>query len=196
MNQTSISLLDRLHQDPQEADWRRLVEIYTPLIRTWLRKYTVPTTDTDDLVQEVIAVLVRRLPDFEHNSRTGAFRTWLRSITFNCLRDFWKAKRIKPQPGGGSDFQDFLQQMADPNSFASKLWDAEHDKFVLRRLMTILKGEFSDTTWRAFELVALEGKSADEVAEMLGISTNAVFIAKSRILTRLRQEAKGMLEEE
>src|SRR5437870_2279853 len=86
MHETSASLLDRLRRPKAgEADWRRLVDLYTPLIRGWLRRHAdLPPGDADDVVQDVLAVVVRRLPDFEHNQRTGAFRAWLRTITVNC----------------------------------------------------------------------------------------------------------------
>src|SRR5262245_54715613 len=108
MTATSASLLDRLQRDADPADWRRLVDLYSPLVRNWLRRHNVQGADADDLVQEVLAVVVRRFPDFRHNRRVGAFRAWLRAITVNCVRDFWKANRIRPAAPGGSDFGSYL----------------------------------------------------------------------------------------
>src|SRR5687768_7272096 len=105
MSETSASLLDRLRsRDDQEA-WQRLADLYTPLIRDWLRQHATLDQDADDLVQEVLSVLLRKLPQFER-ARTGAFRRWLRTITVNCLRDFWRARRIRPRATGDSAFQE------------------------------------------------------------------------------------------
>lgn len=194
MIQTSASLLDRVKDDPQSSAWQRLVEIYEPLVRGWLRRQSLIDSDTDDLVQDVMTVVVRRLPEFEHNGRVGAFRTWLKSITTNCLRDHWRSGRRRPTATGDSDFQQVLAQLEDPTSGLSKNWDQEHDRHVTRKLLEMLRGDFEPTTWQAFQRTALEGASAAEVAEELGITSNAVFIAKSRVLARLRQEAAGLVE--
>ena len=194
MSQTSASLLGRLQADPQSPAWGRLVEIYEPLVRGWLRRHDVLTQDADDLVQEVMAVVVRRLPEFEHNRRPGAFRTWLRSIAVNCLRDQWRSRRRRPTATGDSDFQELLAQLEDPASGMSQLWDQEHDRHVTHRLLELLKGEFEGRTWQAFSRVALDGLAPAAVAQELGMTVNAVFIAKSRVLARLRQEAEGLVD--
>ncbi|MDX1946988.1 MAG: sigma-70 family RNA polymerase sigma factor [Pirellulaceae bacterium] len=194
MSQTSASLLGRVQADPQSPAWVRLVELYEPLVRGWLRRHEVLAHDADDLVQEVLAVVVRRLPEFQHNQRVGAFRAWLRTITVNVLRDHWRGGKRRPAATGTSDFQELLAQLEDPASGMSQLWDQEHDRHVTRRLLEMLKGEFEPRTWQAFSMVALEGNSPAEVAARLGLSVNAVFIAKSRVLARLRQEAEGLID--
>src|SRR5262245_464070 len=102
MTETSTSLLGRLRAKSDAKAWTQLVEAYTPLIQKWLRLQAVQANDSDDLVQEILAVVVRKLPDFEHNRRTGAFRCWLRRITVNCLRDFWRGQRLRPLATGKS----------------------------------------------------------------------------------------------
>ena len=196
MSVTSVSLLDRLHENTDPAAWQRLVDVYSPLIRGWLRKHSVQDSDADDLVQEVLAVVIRRFPGFQHNQRTGAFRAWLRAITINCARDFWKANRIRPHVPGGSDFGSYLDQLADPDNPLSKAWDRDHDLHVARKLLEMIEPQFSESTWKAFRRVALEGIAAEQVATELGITVNAVFIAKSRVLSRLREEAAGLIETE
>jgi RNA polymerase sigma-70 factor (ECF subfamily) len=191
---TSASLLDRLREPGDQIAWQRLVELYTPLIRGWLHRHGVRDSDTDDLAQEVFAVVVRRFPDFQHNQRTGAFRAWLRTITINCVRDFWKAKRIRPVAPGGSDFAGYLERLADPDDPLSREWDHEHDLHVTRTLLHLLEPQFEPRTWQAFRGVAVEGRPPGTVAAELGISVNAVFIAKSRVLARLRQEAAGLID--
>jgi RNA polymerase sigma-70 factor (ECF subfamily) len=194
MSETSASLLDRLRLDPDAASWQRLVDLYTPLIRGWLRRHALPHQDTDDVVQEVLTVVVRKLPQFERQPRTGAFRRWLRSITVNCLRDFWRTGRHRPRATGDSDFLQILDQLEDPNSALSHQWDVEHDRHIAHRLLEMIRPDFEAKTWQAFRRVALDGASPDQAAAELGLSVNAVFIAKSRVLGRLREEGKGLLD--
>jgi RNA polymerase sigma-70 factor (ECF subfamily) len=194
MNTTSASLLGQLHVGDENA-WQRFVELYSPLIRGWLQRLSVPTHEADDLTQEVLAVVFRRMNDFQHNQRTGAFRTWLRTITVNCTRDFWKANRIRPSAAGGTDFGNYLDQLSDSKHPLSQAWDREHDEYVTRRLLEMVKEQFEPTTWRAFERAALEGLPVSAVASELGMSTNAISTAKSRVLARLRELAAGLIDD-
>lgn len=195
MSETSASLLERLILvRPDAAEWQRFVELYTPLIRNWLRRQALLHQDADDLVQEVLAVVVRRLPDFRKEPRTGAFRRWLRTITVNCLRDFWRSRRKKPPGTGDSDFLQVLDQLEDPASGLSQQWDQDHDRHVLRQLLEWLKPEFKESTWLAFQRVALDGATPEQVATELGLTVNAVCIAKFRVLSRLRQEGKDLID--
>lgn len=195
MAETSTSLLEILRDRPDDTHWRRLVDLYSPLIRYWLGRHALLAADTDDLVQEVLCVVVRRMPEFHRQPRAGSFRAWLRTITANCLRDFWRARRIRPRATGDSDFQEMLEQLQDPNTGLSHQWDKEHDRFVTQRLLQTLRAEFQEQTWSAFQKLVVEGQTPSEVAAELGITVNAVFIAKSRVLSRLRQEAKGLIDD-
>ena len=196
MSETSASLLERLSDCPEDGDWDRLVDVYSPLIRSWIQKHALlQGSDVDDVLQDVLAVLVKKLRDFRREPRVGAFRRWLKSITINCLRDFWKSPRTRPLANGGSDLGSMLEELEDPQSGLSRLWDDEYEQFVTRKLLEQIRPAFAESTWLAFQAFAIEGRTADEVARELGITVNAVFIAKSRVLTRLRQEGKGLLED-
>ena len=194
MPDTPVSLLERLRLRPDAASWQRLVDLYTPLLRSWLRRHALQPPDVDDLTQDVMGVLVRELPHFRHDLRPGAFRRWLRTITVNRLRTFWRGQRSRPRAAGGSDFGQVLAQLEDPDSGLSALWDREHDRHVLRRLLELLEPEFEPNTWRAFRLLVLEGRPTATVAAELGTTPNAVRIAKSRVLSRLRRECEGLVD--
>lgn len=194
MTETSVSLLDRL-QSPEDAEaWQRLVTLYTPLIRHTLQKHSVSQQDLDDLTQDVLSIVVRKLPDFRREPRPGAFRCWLRTIAGNCLRDFWRRRKGSPNGVGGDEMLAQLAELAAPDSGVSRQWDQEHDLYVTRGLLELIRPEFEEQTWKVFERFAVDGLSAGEVASELGISQNAVFIAKSRILRRLRQEGRGLID--
>src|SRR5262245_13358137 len=194
MSETSFSLLERLRSQPDAAAWQRLVELYTPLIRGWLHRHQLQAQDADDLVQDVLGAVVRELPRFQHGERRGAFRAWLRAITVNRLRGFWRARQSRPQATGDSDFANVLDQLEDPNSALSQLWDKEHDRHVMHRLLQLIEPEFSPVHWQAFRRVVQDGERAAAVAAELGVSVNVVLLAKSRILRRLRQEARGLVD--
>jgi len=194
MSDTSASLLQRLREQPDGDAWRRLVHLYTPLLQGWLGRYGLQPADADDLTQEVLAVVVRELPQFEHNHRAGAFRRWLRTILVNRLRGFWRARQTRPAATGDSDVAQMLNQLEDPDSGLSQLWDQEHDRHVMARLLEQVEPEVTPATWQAFRRVVLEGRDEEVVAAELGLSVNAVFIAKSRVLARLRREARELID--
>jgi RNA polymerase sigma-70 factor (ECF subfamily) len=194
MSATSASLLERLRLRPDADGWQRLVGLYEPLIRGWLRRHDLQATDADDVVQEVLGIVVREVPHFEHNGRPGAFRAWLRITTAHCLRRFWRARQYRPDAAGGSDWERHLAELEDPTSGLSALWDEEHDRHVLRRLLELIAGDFQPSTWQAFRRLVLDGAPAAVVAAELGLSVNAVLIAKSRVLQRLREEGRGLVE--
>ena len=194
MTTTSFSLLDRLQSQQDDNAWQQLNDIYAPLIHGWLSRQQLEQSDRDDVVQDVLLVVLRRLPQFEHNQRAGAFRTWLRTITVNCLRDHWRTRRLRPLVGGDTSFVEALNQLADDNSELSRQWDEEHDLMVTRKLLDSIRDNIEESTWRAFEAVALQEKPAAEVATELRISVASVYQAKSRVLARLRQAAVGLLD--
>ncbi len=186
---TALSLLDRLREGDAES-WKRMNELYAPLMRSWLQPHHIQPADIHDLTQNAFAVVLRRLPDFEHNGRPGAFRTWLRGIIDNVLRDHRRAANRRPVADAA-----LLDELADPESELNRRWDAEHDRYVLRGLLRLVEPEFTPATWAAFVQTALDSRPAADVATELGLTVNAVHIARSRVLARLRQEASTILDE-
>ena len=192
MFDTSASLLERLRCQPDAASWERLVALYTPLLRGWLRRNLVPHEDIDDLIQEVMEVLVRELPHFRYEPGRGSFRGWLRTITVNRLRMFWRSRQARPLATGDSDMARKLDELEDPHSTLSQLWDREHDRHVAHRLLELIEPEFEAATWQAFQRLAVDGLGPTAVAAELAISLNAVYLAKYRVLRGLRQEMQGL----
>jgi RNA polymerase sigma-70 factor (ECF subfamily) len=191
--ETSVSLLERLAGAPTDDDWRRLLDLYQPLLRAWMARAGVPASDADDLVQEVLLVVFREVGGFEHRGQ-GAFRAWLRTILANRVRDYFRARQHRPIATGDSDFLRQLDDLESPDSALSRLWDREHDEHVAASLLRRVEGDFAPATWQAFRRHVLEGESAALVAEALGLSLNSVLLAKSRVLKRLRQELAGLVE--
>ena len=158
---TSLSLLDRVTSSADADSWDRLTELYTPLMRRWLMQYDVQRADADDLIQEVLAVLMQELAQFDHNQRTGAFRHWLRKILVNRLRNLWRSRTYEPQTSGTKSLLEQLHQLEDDKSDVSRIWNAEHDQHVISQLMEAVRSRFQEKTWEAFRRQMFDGQRAD-----------------------------------
>jgi RNA polymerase sigma-70 factor, ECF subfamily len=193
MNETRQSLLIRAQTGESKA-WKDLTELYRPLILAWLNRQGVPAGDLEDLSQEVLLSVVKHLPDFQHSGRRGAFRCWLRTIVCSRTTDYWRAAARAARASGGSAAAAALHEIADPASALNRQWEEEHDRYVIGCLLAMVEEEFEPTTLRAFQRLALDGVSGTEAAQELGQSVAAVYMAKSRVLARIRQEAQGLID--
>src|SRR5262249_16735617 len=119
--ETSVSLLERLAATPTDDDWRRLLDLYQPLLRAWMARAGVPWSDPEDVVQEVLLVVFREVGGFERRG-AGAFRSWLRTILTHRVRDFFRASRHRPAATGDSDFLRALDELESPDSALSRMW--------------------------------------------------------------------------
>lgn len=192
MDSTRLTLLQQA-RGGDEAAWRRLVAIYQPLIFAWLAGRGVEPQDAEDLAQDVMATVVRKLPEFEHAGRAGSFRAWLRTLAVNRTHKFWQAGRCRVAAAGGEEFLDYLHRLEDPASDLAAAWDAEHDRHVYRRLLQFMEQEFEPQTSRVFRRVVVDGAKPAEVAAEAGMTVAAVYSARARVLARLREEAADLL---
>jgi RNA polymerase sigma-70 factor (ECF subfamily) len=190
--ETSVSLLERLAGAPTDDDWRRLVDLYQPLLRAWIARAGVAQSDADDLAQEVLLVVFREVGGFERRGQ-GAFRAWLRTVLVHRVRDYFRGRQYRPTATGDSDFLRRLDELESPESTLSRLWDRDHDEHVAASLLRRVQGDFAPATWQAFRRHALQGEPAARVAAELGLSLNSVLLTKSRVLKRLRQELNGLV---
>ncbi|MEM9659861.1 MAG: sigma-70 family RNA polymerase sigma factor, partial [Planctomycetota bacterium] len=175
--------------------WEEMVELYQPLVFGWLRRNEVAHHDAEELTQDVLAAVVRDLPSFAHSGNKGAFRHWLRRITVNRARGFWRAGKYRPRATGETKFLAMVDQLADDRSTLAERFDREHDRHVLRCCLQQVEAEFSDATLTAFRRQVFDGAVADDVAIELGMTVGAAYSAKSRVLRKLRQAAQGLVDE-
>jgi RNA polymerase sigma-70 factor (ECF subfamily) len=194
MDHTSLSLLTKLRQQGDQEAWNRLVKLYAPLLKQWLRGFEVQEADADDLVQDVLAVVVKELPNFQHAEHAGSFRAWLRQVLVNRVRNFWRSRQHRPLATGASSVQERLKQLEDDASQLSQIWDEQHDREILGRLMEQIRPRFQPKTWDAFHRQMFGGQRADQVAAELGMPLSSVYVARSRVLAALRREAAGIVD--
>jgi RNA polymerase sigma-70 factor (ECF subfamily) len=187
MHTTPVSLLERLRKPGEQQDWTRLVEMYTPLLFYWARRMGLQESDAADLVQDVFTLLVHKLPEFVYD-RHKSFRNWLRTILQNKWRDHLRRAAVHAR----QDSQ--LAEQADSTDALQDLWEKEYRELLVARALELMQSEFQPTTWQACWETVVSGRPAAEVAKGLGLTVDAVYAAKSRVLRRLRRELEGLLD--
>jgi RNA polymerase sigma-70 factor, ECF subfamily len=188
MHTTSVSLLERLWQPDAHAAWERFVNLYTPLLFYWARRVGLQESDSADLVQDVFAVLVQKLPEF-HYDRSRRFRSWRHAVLLNKWRELRRGRPVSTQPGSAC-----LAGLASPDDEVAAFDEAEFRQHLLMRALQLMQADFQATTWKACWEHVVCDRPAEEVARGLQITVNAVYLAKSRVLRRLRQELEGLLD--
>ena len=184
---TRHSLLVRLRDTADERAWAEFVVIYEPAIYGFARKKGLQDADARDLCQEVLRSVARAIDRWEPDPCRGPFRAWLFRIARNALINLVASQRRHPKGSGESDVQELLDQQPAGNSADSVLFDEEYKRRVFHWAAEAIRGEFTEPTWSAFWKTAVEEGAVRDVAAELGISTGAVYIARSRVIARLRE---------
>jgi RNA polymerase sigma-70 factor (ECF subfamily) len=188
MQSTSLSLLEQLRDPGQAAGWDRFVHLYTPLLVRWTNRLRVPPADRPDLLQEVFLALYRALPTFRYEPGRS-FRGWVYTVAANKWREM-RRKKV-PAPLAADDPRWLDPEGDDP---AAAIDEAEHRSVLAAQAARLIRAEFAEHTWQAFWATAIDGRPADAVAAELGVTRNAVYLARARVLARLRVELDGMLD--
>lgn len=187
MIDTPVSLLQRLWQPSDREAWNEFVELYSPFLYHWARRLGLNGEDAADLVQEIFVVLVQKLPEFRYDPQK-CFRSWLRTVAMNKWRDLLRRRAANERTASP----------AEQNGVAADaelvFEETEYRRHILNRGMALIRHEFQDQTWQAFWEVAMRDRPASQVATELGQTINAVYLAKSRVIRRLREELEGLLD--
>ena len=186
LSHTSTSLLVAARSRDPEG-WRQLVASHQSRIYRWCRHAGLGETDAADVAQEVFIAVTRGLDRFRRDRPGDSFRKWLRAITTHKIRDHWRRRGNDAQTRGGTAWLHWLSGVAAseaPSSINDHPRLEPHDP----RLVAIqrVRAEVNDRDWLIFQRTAVDQQSAADVAAELGVSANVVYLAKSRILRRLR----------
>jgi RNA polymerase sigma-70 factor (ECF subfamily) len=187
MNSTPVSLLEQLRRSPDEAAWARFVHLYSPLLFRWARQAGLDEADAGDLVQDVFVILLKELPRFELDP-AHSFRAWLKTVVLNRWRNQVKRQARAPARHGDGAIAGV------PAPDASLFEEQEYRRQLLGQALALLRPEFQAATWKAFQEHGLNGRPGAEVATELGMTVGAVYGAKCRVLARLREQLRGLLD--
>lgn len=184
MDSTPASLLYRLREPSDQEAWRRFVNIYTPLLYHWVQGWGSQAQDASDIIQEVFIVLLQSLPKFVYNPQRS-FRAWLHTVVRTKWCDWQRRRGRVVTENSGLSGVETLPDWAVRE-------EAEFRSYVIARTLQLLEGEFGAKTISAFRATAIEQRVARDVAQELGLTENAVYLARGRVMRRLREELAGM----
>jgi RNA polymerase sigma-70 factor, ECF subfamily len=191
---TSASLLERVRaRDPQA--WAKFVAVYGPLVYAWCRQWGMQQSDAHDITQEVFQAVSGGIDGFHKDGAAGTFRGWLWTIARNKANTFYLQQSRRPQAIGGTDLQARLAEIPDryPDEATNPQASAETTSLI-HRAMNLIRGDFQERTWRAFLRTAVDGVEATKVAEEFAMTPRGVRQAKHRVLQRLREEFRDLME--
>jgi RNA polymerase sigma-70 factor (ECF subfamily) len=179
----------RLRDADDAAAWQEFVEIYQPLIFRLARAKGLQDADAGDLTQEVLTRVARSVSRWNPDPTLGTFRGWISRITRNLVIEFLRARHRLPAATGDSGVRRLFEQQIQPGA-ESELFDLEYERQVFSWAANKLMSAFTKNTWQAFWLTAVENRPVPDVARQLGMSSGAVYIARSRIMARLRESVQ------
>ena len=189
---TRPSLLLRIRRKDDHAAWAEFVEIYAPLIHGYCRRRGLQEADAANLTQDILSKVMNHADRFEYDTARGRFRGWLLTLTRNRLNDHFSGLKRQTRGSGDTGVRAILEQVPDQDEQDDEQWDTDYQHRLFHWVAEKIRDEFQDATWRAFWNTAVKGQAAKQVAENLSMSVGAVYIAKSRVLARLKIRVRAV----
>lgn len=185
---TRASLLLRLRDSRDQQAWEIFLQIYQPLIFRLARRRGIQEADAREVSQEALMAVAAAISRWDFDPARGSFRGWLSKITRNLVVNFLIRESRHPRGNGDTEFHQWLDQQPDPASEESALFNVEEEKQIFRWAAARIRSEFQDSTWQSFWRTAVEGRDVAEVASELGVSAGTVYVSRSRVMKRLREQ--------
>ncbi len=192
---TRASLILRLRDRSDLSAWQEFAEIYQPLVFRLARSKGFQHSDAMDIAQEVLLRVAGAVERWEPDPNRGTFRGWLYRIARNLMIDFLERGKKHPLVAGSTGMIRLIEQQAAASA-ESQAFDTEFRRQVFAWAANRVRPHFQDSTWEAFWRTAVEEQSAADVAVALGIKIGTVYVARTRVMQRLRSEVQRVLKDE
>lgn len=188
--ETRASLILRL-SDPTDVEaWDEFMAIYQPLVYRLARRNGLQDADAHELVQEVMLAISRAVEGWEPNPERGRFRDWLFRIARNLMINILTRRKYRPLGSGDSGVAELINQQCDPTCDESTMFDLEFRRELFHWAAERIKKQVAANTWDAFWLSSVDGLPIKDVAKQLGMTLGSVYIARSRVIFRLRERIR------
>jgi RNA polymerase sigma-70 factor (ECF subfamily) len=188
---TPSGLLVRIRDRRDAGAWSEFVGVYAPLVYGLARRHGMQDADAADLTQDVLRAVVQAMPHFRYDPGRGSFRAWLFAVARNQLRKWAEAARRQVRGSGADAAQRVLEDYPAPDG-ESAWWDREHRERLFECAAAQVRPAFRPATWQAFWQTAVENRDAKAVGAALGMSVGAVYIARSRVLARIKEQVRRL----
>ncbi len=192
-HETRQTLLMRLITPEDQEAWEEFAELYTPLIYKFCYKRGLQEADAADVVQEVMKAIAKAIGQFEYDPQRSSFRNWLFVIVRSKLATFFRRKQRQPFDAGESTVQRWCETAASDPMEAE--WDREYRQHLLAWATKEIRDDFKPTTWQAFWRTAIRLEPAAKVAGELELSLGALYVARSRVATRLKEKLQTLSDQ-
>ncbi len=190
---TRASLILRLRHPDDAAAWEEFVAIYQPLIFRLAKGRGLQDADAFDVTQEVLARVAGAINRWDPDPDRGSFRGWIGRVTRNLAVDFLRSKNKRPRTSDDSAIRELIHQTPD-RSAETDLFDLEYERQIFAWASEQVKPRFTPVTWQAFWLTSVNQQPVQAVAKQLRISVGATYIARSRVMARLKQTVQRYFE--
>ena len=191
---TRISLLLRLRDTHDRPAWERFVALYAPLVYGFARGKGLQDADAADIAQDVLTSVAQQMRQWQYTPERGSFRGWLFTIARNRVKNWLASAARRMDATGGDDNLAAMQTQPDTEPEAADR-DAEYARHVFHWAAAIVRQQVSEQTWQAFEITAVENRSGSDAAKTLGMTIGAVYLARSRVMSRLKELVQGIGDE-
>lgn len=185
---TRPSLLFRVRDLTDDAAWTQFVEIYTPLIYRYCRGRGLQEGDAADVAQETMRAVARAIAKLDYDPQRGKFRNWLLTVVQSRVNNYLALRQRQPALASETTLQLHLEKDSDED----RVWETDYYRSLFNWAAERIRGEFQGSTWRAFWQTTIDERDGKAVAESLGLSVGAVYVAKSRVIARLKEELRGV----
>jgi RNA polymerase sigma factor (sigma-70 family) len=185
---TRLTLLARLRNVGDSGAWAEFVDLYAPMLYGLARRHGLQDADAADITQDVLRAVYVAVPRLSYDPARGSFRGWLFTVARNQLRKFANARKRRPQPGATAAVEALVRNQ--PAREEEEAWEREYREGLFAWAAERVRGQFRPATWDAFWRTWVEGEDPRAVGAALGLSPGAVYIARTRVLARIRQEVR------
>ncbi len=193
--ETRLSLVLRLRNARDQAAWTEFLALYEPLLLRLFHRNGLQESDALDLCQQVLEAVARDVADWKPDAKNASFRRWLSAVARNRVLKFFARQRHGARAQGGTDALLLLAAIPDDDASATAAFDREYQNQLLLSASQQIRNEFREPTWEAFWRTCVDGRAAAEVAAELGMTIGNVYVARSRIIARLRDRVTEMRSE-
>jgi RNA polymerase sigma-70 factor (ECF subfamily) len=187
---TRPSLLLRIRDPHDRMAWGEFVDVYAPLVYAYGRRRGLQDSDAADLTQEVLCRVARSAAGFRYDPARGSFRGWLLTVARNEIRKLAGRRAREAGGTGDSEVRQLLDQQPDP--LEDERWRQDYQWNLFRWAAEKVRPEFREATWEAFWRTAVLARDIDQVARELHLSPGAVYVARSRVASRIREEVRAV----